>query len=305
MNRYLSILLLAAAASLTACGGGSGGGGPINPPTPLYTPCPAGYTGTAPNCVAPTNATASGKLVDDPSGNPLAGVQVGLAPWTADATPMPEGTTAPDGTFSFTAAPGHYLLVIGSNAPTDLNRPTIHDNITLVAGANALKAPTLPPVPTVTPAAAETGGSYRLVTIDANNEAPCFTAYNNARVSHGLAQVVVDEWLMENARAANTYYQSPSYQPGAAWPGNPYGFLTTGNDTFRGYVTKAGESFCQANLVDGAFNNNGPQWSESPHNLWVGATAIDIPSNQGSDSGVLEYPWDPRYQADPNVPNWP
>lgn len=246
----------------------------------------------------------NGKVVDDASGSPLGGVTVGLAPWVADATPMPEGTTAPDGTFAFTAQPGHYLLVIGSNSPTDTTRATVHDNVTLVAGTNALRAPTPPPIPNVTPLPSEVSGNYRLVTIDATNETPCITAYNQIRASKGLASVVVDEWLMENARANNQSFQSPFFQPGVTAPGNPFGYLTTGNGAFRGYITRTGESFCQANLIDGAFSANGPQWSQSQHNLWVGAVTIDVPSNRGADSGVVEFPWDPRWQADPNVPIW-
>lgn len=54
MKRFARVHRLVAfvlsSALLAACGGGGGGGGGYTPPQPTATPCPSGYTGTAPNC---------------------------------------------------------------------------------------------------------------------------------------------------------------------------------------------------------------------------------------------------------------
>src|SRR5438270_12512916 len=102
-----------AAVAATGCGGGgegsASGGVPVEP-------CPGSAA-----CPAPSTTTASGILVDDPSGAPLSGVSVRIAPWSAGATPLPspQTTTAADGSFSFSVANGHYLLIIGSDSSSD------------------------------------------------------------------------------------------------------------------------------------------------------------------------------------------
>ncbi|MGZ6198494.1 MAG: hypothetical protein ACXWNL_12660, partial [Vulcanimicrobiaceae bacterium] len=143
-------------------------------------------------------AWASGTVVDRDSNAPLGGISVAIEPWSAGATPMPEGTTAPNGTFAFAAQPGHYLLFLGSNSPAD-TRATVHDNITLSSGTNALKAPNAPSVPTVTPPPSETSGNYRLMTLDTTVQTPCLQSVNQHRTTLGLQQLVPDEWLEENA----------------------------------------------------------------------------------------------------------
>ncbi|MHB8145846.1 MAG: hypothetical protein ACYDGM_01120, partial [Vulcanimicrobiaceae bacterium] len=122
--------------SLAACGGGGGGTGPGDGPVvfgtvPPPTPCPSGYTGSAPSCLAQqSTTTAMGTVVDDGTGVPVAGVSVKLEPWApcgptpAPASiapendgcptplPSPQATTAADGSFALGNAPiGEYLLV--------------------------------------------------------------------------------------------------------------------------------------------------------------------------------------------------
>ncbi len=198
---------IAAASLVAACGGGSGGSTPE--PKPSVTSDPA-------------NTRATGTLVDDPSGAPLAGVAVRLDPWhwgsgpiTGSAphftpppdivpgpspTPILTTTTDAHGHFTISAPNGTYLLVIGSDDNTDTTRPTIHDKA-LLYGQSVLAAPTMPPIPGITPAPVETSGNYRLVTIDQVHELPCINDYDQQRTQRGLPKPVIDEWLTENVRA--------------------------------------------------------------------------------------------------------
>lgn len=281
--------LILGAFFISGCGGGGGGGATGAGTPPVVTPT-----------LAPASTNATGKLVDDPTGVPLAGVKVGLAPWTPGAPPIPEGTTAPDGTFSFTAPNGHYLLVIGTDSTSDTIRPTIHDNVTLTGGNQILQAPTLPPIPSITPPPMETNGSYRLMTIDATKELPCFNDFNAARVSNWLPKVVVDEWLTENSREAAAYYASPSFAPGVPWPGNAFGFLTTG----QAHI--GGGNDCNDDVqVIFAPGNSDIGYSASLQTQWFGGTwFLSNPSNLGSGVGVLEFLRDPRAYTDPSVATW-
>lgn len=276
-KRFPGLLLITA--FLTACGGGGGSSSPV----------PSGG-GSPPG---PTIASVSGKVVDDTSGAALSGASVGLAPWVADATPVPEGTTAPDGTFTFTAQPGHYLLIIGSNAPTDTARATIHDNVTLVAGTNALQAPVLPPWPTVTPPAWELNGSYRLQTIDATTELPCFNAYNAQRASHGLPQVVFDEWLKENTRDAEHWHTGGQYDPSKQTSAS----RALGANSFAG-----GGTDCVQTLIAPIFLDAHTAETLNLHNLWFGGRWVYwTPQGQtnAQGDGLAEFPIDPRFQSDP------
>ncbi|HZT14003.1 MAG TPA: hypothetical protein VFA29_14485, partial [Candidatus Baltobacteraceae bacterium] len=143
-------------------------------------------------------------LVDHDSGAPLAGVAVGLAPWVAGATPLPQGTTDPNGKFAVAASPGEYLLVIGSDRASDLQqRATIHDAIVLAAAppTQVLAAPTMPPVPSTTPNPIERSGNFRLMTMNADEQA-CLAYENQKRASLGYSPAIEDEWLAENQRMA-------------------------------------------------------------------------------------------------------
>ncbi|MHB8147348.1 MAG: peptidase associated/transthyretin-like domain-containing protein, partial [Vulcanimicrobiaceae bacterium] len=212
-------------------------------------------------------------LVDDPSGSPLAGIPVKLEPWVAGATPLPspQATTAANGTFSIgPVANGHYLLVIGSDSPSDITRPTIHDNVTLTGGTQALAAPNLTvtpygPIPTVTPPAVETNGDYRLDTLSPTDEVACLQAFNQQRLALNLVPVVADEWLTENAREWNAFRVSGQFaalQPTLTW----YGLLTTGNTVVAG-----GSSCAQAlDGVGGSFTGSALPYSGSANTQWFG-----------------------------------
>jgi hypothetical protein len=301
VNRSVPAALFAASLLLAACGGGGGGSSslPGGGGGTTSTPCPSGWTGTAPNCVAPSSTTAQGTLVDDPSGTPLAGVTVRLDPWivypTPGPTPTPIATTTsdPSGHFTISAKNGTYLLVIGSDSNTD-TRPTIHDKIVL-NGQSVLTAPTMPPLPGVTPPAVETSGNYRLATIDQMKELPCIQAYDSQRTAHSLPLPVVDEWLTENVRAAETQSQSPYL--GQAYPSNPFGYLTTAN------TRQQGGSDCKG-MIDAAFQQSF-SYAFNAAALWFAGVYFPYQGGAFSAYGVAEFPYDPRVYTDPSAISWP
>ena len=307
---------LAAAAILAACGGG-GGGGSTTPPV---------VTGPNPTPTASTT-TAKGTVISDSSGTPLAGIKVQVDPWIAYPTPGPTptpiavSTTDANGHFTVSEPNGTYLLVIGADAvntpppgfttpaPSATDTPipgasnwsaTIHDRIVL-NGQTTLIAPSMPPIPLYTPPATETGGSYRIATLDALKEASCVLAYNQERISFGLPATVVDEWLVENSRAILAEHGNPAYSvqtPPA--PGNPWGFLTTGDSGMLG-----GNNCYQ--IMTSAFQASSAEFYNKASNAgwFAGGYAPYQSGSSISAYGVIEYPIDPRVFTDPNVPMWP
>jgi hypothetical protein len=113
-------------ALLAACGGGGGGSAP---------PVGSQATPTSSATTRGSTTNASGVVVNDVNGAPLAGVRVVLMPWSpcgptpSPATsitpesdgcptplPSPQATTNASGQFVLNDAPnGHYLLIIGSD----------------------------------------------------------------------------------------------------------------------------------------------------------------------------------------------
>lgn len=295
-------VLAAASALLSACGGG--GGGALSPnPGPSGTP-------------ASTASSAIGTLVDDPSGAPLAGVAVRLDPWQwgsgpvsgapplytpppnivpgPSPTPLYTTTTDAQGHFTIKAANGTYLLVIGSDDANDTTRPTIHDRVVL-SGQSVLVAPTMPPIPGITPAPVERNGDYRLATIDQVHELPCIQDYDAQRTQRGLTKPVIDEWLTENVRAAVN--QSVTAYNKETDPSNPYGFLTAGN----AHVT--GGTDC-SNMVSPSFALPN-SWAVNAAARWY--AGLYLPYQSGSiytAYGASLFPIDPRLFKDPDVPNW-
>ncbi len=129
---------------------------------------------------------------------------------------------------------------------------------------------------------------------------PCLTAFNQQRVALNLAPVVADEWLTENAREWNAFRVSGQFaalQPTLTW----YGLLTTGNTVFAGGTSCAG-----MDGAGGSFTGTALSYSGSPNTQWFGGNYIPYTSGSSvSASGEQEFPLDPRFQADPNVPIWP
>lgn len=288
-----------------------------------------------------TATTAWGKLVDDPSGKPLRGVRVTLEPWKpcraepnvpwATKTQKPwkrhETLVCPkalvtiktqaDGRFSFRAPAGHYLLVIGSDDPSDLTRPTIHDQIWLKGGSQHLLAPMpcptlyppgkipagarcLPPIPQITFPAPERSSDYRLVTIS-RWEKPCIRAFDSYRAKWNLDPAVVDEWLTENNRAQIAQVRVPNR--------SLYG---SGNITSGFSYQALGNGSCSLSLMKlaGVFENNvagSLSYSADPRSRWVSALNRTLVRGKPEDVwiGNGEYPRDPRDWKDPAYPSWP
>ncbi len=324
MNLRLIASALGIAAALAACGGGGGSSAPATT-SPMSTPTLIPSQGQ-------TTTNASGIVVADGSGAPLAGVAVKLMPWApCAATPVPatsitpendgcptplpslQVTTAGNGSFTLGGVPnGHYLLIIGTDtvstppagyAPpactTNCGTPTpapftvvatVHDNVTLTGGNQSLVAPTLPTVPSgYTPPTWETNGDYRLATLNAQTEMPCYIAWQYERAQNNLAGSSVDEWLTENVRAMLGY--------STANDGGSTQELTTGD------VGISGGTSCW-NIV----NPLAGSYATDPRTLWFGGeyNYYGLNGNMTSSAfGVAEFPIDPRSYTDPNHSNWP
>ena len=283
-------------ALLAACGGGGGGGGAsggtVNPPTPQQTPT-----------TGPLTTTASGTVVNDANGAALVGAKVVLEPWVAGATPLPapQATTDASGNFTLANAPnGHYLLVIGNDTPGQTAAAVVHDNVTLAGGNQVLKAPTLPTIPGYTAPAWETNGTYRIATLDATNEVPCFNAWNNDRAAHSLPAAVPDEWLQENVRAQQGFFVAGS----VGSRGTNGGYVTY----YEAQAGAGGSPNCKVTMVDPTFTSSGganQPAALSANMLWYGAIFQSVTLNGSTaNNGYQELPYDPRFQADP-FGNWP
>ncbi|MHB8392866.1 MAG: carboxypeptidase-like regulatory domain-containing protein, partial [Acidobacteriaceae bacterium] len=304
----ITFVLAASLAALAACGGSTGTGGP--PPT--SAPSPTATPVVTPT-VGPMTTNATGTVLSDPAGTPMSGVRVVLMPWapcgptpapnsiTAEndgcptPLPSPQVTTAPNGTFALNGVPnGHYLLVIGSDSTSDATTATIHDNITLTGGNQALVAPTLPAIPSYTVPAVETGGSYRLLALNAN-EVPCLTAWQTDRTAIGVFSGVEDEWLAEQVRDVNGWVQT------GAGAGKTYNPLTIGNTNVSG-----GSAPCSSALFSppSILTTSFAPYGNDPRTLWFAGT-WSIYQGGLQASGIAEFPIDPRSFTDPNYPNWP
>ncbi|MGB6985320.1 MAG: hypothetical protein WBD74_05000 [Candidatus Aquilonibacter sp.] len=326
MNLRLIASTVVISAALVACGGGGSTGGNVPPATNAPTPT-----------AAQTTTNASGTVVDDGTGNPLAGVAVKLMPWVpCGATPVPatsitpendgcptplpspQATTASNGTFTLNGVPnGHYLLIIGADtvstppagyAPPSCTvncgtptpapftvRATVHDNVTLTGGNQTLVAPTLPTVPSgYTPPMWETNGDYRLATLDAAKEMPCYIAWQYERAQHGLAGSSVDEWLTENIRANILYIVA--HDGGTLVPLSTGGGSDTGGtDCYNSNLVAQFAPGASSYAVNARTLSFGGEWS-----LYETAGTSFY---QGV--GFTELPIDPRSFTDPNFPNWP
>lgn len=287
------------------------------------------------------SASAWGKLVDDPSGRPLRGVRAALEPWkpcrakpdvpwaTLNQKPWPQHETlvcpkpirttqtARDGHFTLRAPAGQFLLVIGSDDPADLARPTIHDQVWLKGGSQHLLAPTpcptlyppgtvpagarcLPPIPQIELPKPERNGDYRLVTIS-RWEKPCIRAFDKYRAKWNLDPAVVDEWLTENNRAQLRQIRVLNRML--------YG---NGNITEGFAAQPSGDRDCALTLIRiaGMFEvgvNGDLNYAADPRTHWVGAQNRPLVSVGPKDVwlGNGEDPRDPRDWKDPLFPSWP
>lgn len=330
MKQFVTVLLASSAFLLAACGGGSGGPNPPSGGGPSPSSPPTQTPATTTNASGVVVDDANGSPLSGVHVQIMPWGPCGATPSPASSItpqndgcptplPSPQVTTDPTGTFTLNGVPnGHYLLVIGNDVPATpppgyvpsscsapcpsptpvafTVRAVVHDNVTLTGGNQTLKAPTLPPVPTYTPPAWETNGDYRLATLDATAEMPCYIAWEYERAAHSLGYNTPDEWLTENIRPINQYRLNPSYV-GRPWPGNAFGFLTTGG------ANGAGDDTCDAIVVPifSAVGSSAYVYAMDPRALWFAGSLLDINNNTTS---LVSYPIDPRSFTDPNVAVW-
>jgi hypothetical protein len=226
--------------------------------------------------------------------------------------PSPQVTTAGNGSFALDGVPnGHYLLVIGADtvatappgytaAPGNCGGPcptpspvsftvqaTVHDNVTLAGGTQTLVASTLPSVPSgYTTPTWETNGDYRLATLNATTEMPCYIAWQYERAQSNLAGATVDEWLTENARAINAYAQT--------------GAIGSVSSIAAGTSSSGGTSCYTANITNAFTLAPEDMQANDPRAVWFGGQYA-----YATAAGLVEFPIDPRSYTDPNHPTWP
>lgn len=252
-------------------------------------------------------------VVEDPSGTPLRHQHVALYPWntgcksvTAYKATCPAAIattrTTRKGHFGFSnIADDDYLLVIGSDSPSDLTYATVHDHIRVTGGTVHLLAPVLPKVTgnKVKPRpAVELNGDYRLMKLT-SAQAPCLQGWQQWRASQNVAGSVGDEWLFENSRdyvgwLNGNMATTPSYLTSAE----------TQADTSGPCQTAVANLAIPTNQWNSAFGKY--DWFTDPRTLWFGA--YYAPTSKCCHQFYEEYPIDPRSYPDPNpslVPPWP
>ena len=231
--------------------------------------------------------------------------------------PSPQATTNASGQFALNGAPnGHYILIVGSDtvatpppgyAPSLCNpcsatpspapftvQATVHDNVTLTGGNQVLAAPTIPPIPTVTPKAWETNGSYRLAMLDASTEMPCYIAWQYQRGLRSLPLGTADEWITEQVRGINY--------------GQQHGGVSVKLLTSGGFQNSGGTT-CDASLVfTSTFQGSiaALPYATDLRTLWFGGQFV-LGYSGGVSYGIVglaEFPIDPRSYVDPNIPTW-
>jgi hypothetical protein len=265
------------------------------------------------------HTTAFGFVYDDPSGKPLAGIPVRIAPWKGCIevarkvrvcpADLPFHTfTNAKGRFELRDVPnGRYLLIVGTDNALDFTRATVHDDVTFNGGVQRLVAPTLPrqplataPFPSPHPVSVppiERSGNYRLASIDQSLEFPCLSAANHERAARRFPAFVLDEWLTENVRAIAAYRKT----------------LVRGARVYRTEPIFSGTSVtggtnCKAALVEPAFTLNGaPQLAFDPRSLWYAGEFLPprTPGQPGLAHGIQLFGPDPRAYQNPAYPPWP
>jgi hypothetical protein len=294
----LAIVLLAACAQSTA---------PVVP-----------RTANALDALSDRNATtAFGYVYDDPTGKPLANIPVHLAPWTGCVKTSRFERQCPPNLphHAFTNARGkfelrgvrngHYLLIVGSDDALDFVRATVHDQVWFTGGLQRLAAPTLPtqprptaPYPSPKPVsipAIERSGNYRLASIDQTLEFPCLSAFNHARAGRGFPPLVLDEWLLENVRAIESYAKTT--KPGARR------YHTEA--IFTGTASTGGKT-CAKALVDPAFQK-AHHLAVDPRSLWYAGEFLPpgTAGQPGPAHGRQLFGIDPRAGTNSGYPPWP
>jgi len=170
----------------------------------------------------------------------------------------------------------------------------VHDNVTLTGGNQTLKAPTLPSNAYYAAPAWETNGDYRIATLDAGTEMPCYIAWEYLRAQNGLPGSSVDEWLTENVRADNYASQRKS----GSYP-----------TLVGGVVNNAGGVSCQPSTLDQSLFSSDPAVNPSaidPRTIWFSGQYLSYDASMSTGAvGLAEFGVDPRSNAGTNRLSWP
>lgn len=328
----LALPALALISSLAACGGGGGGGGgTVMPPTTTPTPV------STPTLTPSATTNASGTVVDDESGAPLAGVPVKVMPWgpcgatpapsaiTPEADgcptplPSPQATTNAQGLFTLNGVPnGHYLLVIGADAVA-----TVPPGYTTPPG-NCGNNPCPTPSPVAgTPVQATVhdnvtlnGGNQTLVAptmppVPSGYTAPTWETngdYRLATLNASTEMPCLIAWQYERAQYGlasgsvdewliENVRADNAYNQVAA-AGSTFPIITTGTYHTSGDVACGGSGVATVSQIALTATPEGTD----PRTSWFGGQYAV--GNNGW-LGLAEFPIDPRSYTDPNHPNWP
>lgn len=313
-------------------GGGGGGGGSVTPPvgpTPTSSSQPGATTNATLEVVNDSNGSplAGERVVLMPfttcGPTPAPGSITPENDGCATPLPSPQATTNAQGVATLNGAPnGKYILVIGndtvSTPPPGYTPPncgaagtcpatpapftvqtTVHDLVTLSGGNQTLQAPNIAAlleaqggsVPSTIPSW-ETNGDYRISTLDATKEMPCYIGWEYLRAQHGLAGSTPDEWLTEAERYPLEYTASTN---------NPalIAFITSANSVGYGGLS------CYQDVLagNGAFSTSA---AVDPRAVWFGG-GWELYEKTGTTFyqgfGTAEYPIDPRSSS--GTTTWP
>jgi hypothetical protein len=285
-TNILALTALLASASLAACSGGGSSPGPSSPststPVVTSTASPAPTPSPSPTIQA---ATASGTVVDFDSNMGLAGVTVAIASYSSTAAPVAVATTGPSGTFTFTAAPGSYLIEIGSNSATD-TRATYHNKVTLAAGSNAITQIIPSPEPDVTLAPSQTSGNVRLAQLS-SVEQGCVSGANSGRTNDGLSIFIIDEALEEDSRAFLAQEIAQSTDTPSGYSSSVYGVI-------GGYGNTSSSGFSPCNSWTGpsySYVSGNPPY---PYATFAGNIWYGVSYGGSGNYGSQEWAGDPR-----------
>ena len=321
MRLRLIASTLGFAAALAACGGGGGGTPPTGGASPTSTPpTPAG-----------TTTNASGTVVDDSNGSPLAGVRVVLMPWAPCAAtpspatsitpendgcptplPAPQATTAANGTFALNDVPdGHYMLVIGADAVA-----TVPPGYTTPPSSCGGTCPTPSPVPgspvqaTVHDNVMLIGGSQTLVaptlpTVPSGYTQPAWEKngdYRLATLDSTTEMPCLIAWQYERAQHNLAGSSVDEWLLENVRAGNAYAAVAPGGSpTYKitsGAVNGSGGISCASYIDSTTFSQSA--YATDPRALWFGGQYV-----YSTAFGLAEFPIDPRSYTDPNHPTWP
>jgi hypothetical protein len=229
--KHIRFLSVALAIALSA--GCSGGHGASNADSYV----PASRALRAPRDSG--TATVSGVVVDYATDQPLSGMNVSVAFFERNAPVALVATTDGTGAFSFGETPGVYLLAISSPSSAPL-RATLHQIVTVVAGANTIIAPAMPTAARVRPTLAQLNRALRLVNLSQRfDDASCIAAVNEERVARGVPPMIVDEYGTEATIALTEQFSHINVLPPL---GDPTAFLTYWRE-ISGLITPSLEDF--------------------------------------------------------------